>query len=506
MLLKTFSRPTREALSLLLVFFSVSTFFALFSIPSVEASNCNGTSVPGLSPLNDLGNQTYLGYRGGLYPNGTNRDPQSHLNDGLVLAGSIIPLNSTGNPSTSGKVVLVSIGMSNTNIETQGLIELAKNDSSLNPKLVIVNGAEGGEDAHAIVTNPAPYWSYVNTQLSNAGVTSKQVEAAWLKEADASPSGSNITYAATLSSQLTTILQMMRQQFPNLKLTYLSSRIYAGYASSTLNPEPYAYTSGFSVKWTVEEQINGTSLLNYKPFVGPVQTSWIAWGPYMWANGLVSRSDGLTWTCSDFQSDGTHPSIPQGQLKVGSMLLNFFKTEPTAAPWFINNGVVHDVAVTGISVSRDFAYSGVDANPINLNVTVANQGGAQQTFAVSVAANSTVMENQTVTVGAGKSMLFSFGWSTASLTRGVYTLTAHASTVTGETNRSNNNLTWGGTFTVMMKGDVNGDCKVNIVDLTLVGAKFGTTGAQALPEDLDNDGIINVFDLAIVAQSFGLQC
>src|SRR5712692_1950168 len=294
----TYSSPTsmclslkgfvRGIVSLILLVLTTSTIVVLYSPSlSVAGANCNGTSVPGLTPLNDLGNGTYLGYRGGLYPGGANQDPQAHLSDGLSLASQVTPLNSTGSPSATGKIVLVSIGMSNTNIETAGLIQLAKNDSSINPQLVIVNGAEGGEDAHAIVTNPAPYWTYVNNQLTSAGVTAKQVEAAWLKEADASPSGSNITYAATLSSQLNTILQMMLQQFPNLKLTYISSRIYAGYASSTLNPEPYAYTSGFSVKWTVEEQINGTSSLNYKPSNGPVQASWTALGPYMLAKGMI---------------------------------------------------------------------------------------------------------------------------------------------------------------------------------------------------------------------------
>lgn len=335
-----YPRSCQRLLSIILLILSASAILVSSSIDPVAGANCNGTSVPGLTPLNDLGSGTYLGYRGGLYPDGTSQDPQSHLNDGLTLASLVTPLNTSGIPSPSGKIVLVSVGMSNTNIETQGLTQLAKNDSSLNPHLVIVNGAQGGEDAHAIVTNPAPYWSYVDTQLANAGVTPQQVEAAWLKEADASPSGSNITYAATLSSQLTTILQMMLQQFPNLKLTYLSSRIYAGYASSTLNPEPYAYTSGFSVKWTVEEQINGTSSLNYKSSSGPVRVSWIAWGPYMWANGLVPRSDGLTWVCSDFQNDGTHPSTPQGQLKVGNILLSFFKTDPTSTQWFLNGGAV----------------------------------------------------------------------------------------------------------------------------------------------------------------------
>ena len=29
----------------------------------------------------------------------------------------------------------------------------------------------------------------------------------------------------------------------------------------------------------------------------------MAWGPYLWADGEVPRSDGLQWFCSDFASD-----------------------------------------------------------------------------------------------------------------------------------------------------------------------------------------------------------
>ncbi len=332
-------RIAQQARTFILVLLTFSSLGALTGTPLVQASNCSNTNVAGLVSINDLGTGTYLGYEGGLYPNGVNTTPLAHLNDGLGLARQISPRNASGSPGPTGKVVLVSVGMSNTNIETQGLIDLAKNDTALNPSLVIVDGAEGGEDANKIVTDPAPYWAFVDTQLSNAHVTTKQVQAAWLKEADASPTGSQITYAATLMSQEITILQMMLQQFPNLELVYLSSRIYAGYASSTLNPEPFAYTSGFSVKWLVEEQLNGTTSLNYKPSQGAVVVPWVAWGPYMWANGLSPRSDGLTWQCSDFQSDGTHPSIPQGQFKVGGMLLTFFKSDPTTTPWFTNQGV-----------------------------------------------------------------------------------------------------------------------------------------------------------------------
>jgi len=36
---------------------------------------------------------------------------------------------------------------------------------------------------------------------------------------------------------------------------FLSSRIYAGYATTLLNPEPYAFESGFSVQRLVQAQI-----------------------------------------------------------------------------------------------------------------------------------------------------------------------------------------------------------------------------------------------------------
>lgn len=328
---------SKSKLATVLTIFAFSTaLVANFSVAPAFASNCANTSVPGLVPLTDMGNNTYLGLHGGLYPNSTNTMPQSHLNSGLALSAKITPLNKTGGPSSRGKIVLVSVGMSNTLIETNGLISLVGSDRNLNPSLVIVNGAEGGEDARTLVSNPAPYWTFVNNQLAASNVTAQQVEAARLKEADANPTGSQITYAETLSGQLITILQMMHTNFPNLKLVYISSRIYAGYASSTLNPEPYAYTSGFAVRWTLQAQLNGTSSMNFNATNGQINAPWVAWGPYMWANGLTPRSDGLTWVCSDFQSDGTHPSMPQGQMKVGRMLLGFFSTDPTTRSWFTN--------------------------------------------------------------------------------------------------------------------------------------------------------------------------
>ena len=126
----------------------------------------------------------------------------------------------------------------------------------------------------------------------------------------------------------------MHDRFPNLKIAYLSSRTYAGYATSPLNPEPHSYESGFAVKWLIADQIAGKPELNYDPAKGPVRAPWCAWGPYVWADGTKSNSDGLDYVRADYEQDGTHPS-PSGREKVAGRLLGFLKSDPTARPWFM---------------------------------------------------------------------------------------------------------------------------------------------------------------------------
>jgi len=57
------------------------------------------------------------------------------------------------------------------------------------------------------------------------------------------------------------------------------SRIYAGYASSTLNPEPYAYENAFAIKRVIAQQLSGDPALNYDAASGPVVAPWLSWGP-----------------------------------------------------------------------------------------------------------------------------------------------------------------------------------------------------------------------------------
>jgi Cu/Ag efflux protein CusF len=291
-----------------------------------------------LQPLTELGTGKHKDFEGGLYPGGKNERPAAHDKAGLALARKIQPLDAEGKPSADGKIVLLSVGMSNTTQEFSTFKRLADKDEAKNPHLAIVDGAQGGMTA-AVIQDPdrgrgKQFWDKVDERLKDASVTREQVQVAWLKEADAGPRDPFPKHAQTLHAELRRIVRLMHDRFPNLKIIYLSSRICAAFAKTPLNPEPIAYETGFSVKWLIEEQIKGDKAFNYDPAKGKVQAPWLSWGPYLWTNGVAKRADGLTYEESDFAGDGTHPA-PAGQRKVADHLMHFFKTDATAKEWFV---------------------------------------------------------------------------------------------------------------------------------------------------------------------------
>ncbi|MGI9014878.1 MAG: hypothetical protein ACR2GY_11615 [Phycisphaerales bacterium] len=324
----------------------VMGFGAVVCVQPLAAQNCNGTST-GEIPINDLGKLRYLGlYGGGLYADGSNDPPADHAAVGLARAAAIEPLDANGDPDPNGKYVLISIGMSNTSSEFCCGPETFMGQAAVHPEvnrdeLVIVNGAQGGRDAIAWRTPDAPTFDVVEQRLSNAGVTEAQVVAIWLKQANARPVVSlpdSKADAWQLYEHLGNIVRAAKVRYPNLQVVFLSSRIYAGYATTNLNPEPYAYESGFSVKWIIDAQIRQMRGGGIDPLAGNLDYSdgtapWLVWGPYLWADGLVPRSDGLTWECADFRSDGTHPE-EGGRRKVGNMLMDHFLGSPFTQPWF----------------------------------------------------------------------------------------------------------------------------------------------------------------------------
>jgi hypothetical protein len=282
--------------------------------PSKGTADCARTST-GLTPLTDfVGKRKYRGYRGGLYPNARNKPTAAYLRVGVNQARRVRRIG--------GQFVLLSIGMANASDEFAAFKRLADVDPLKNPELVIVDGAQNGGEAGRIKRPTAEYWRVVDERLKAADATADQVQVIWLKEAIAGEDRPFPRDARALQADLRAIVRIIKAKFPNLRLIYLSSRTYAGYAITGHNPEPAAYDSAFGVRWLIGERM-----------AGKIRGPWIGWGPYLWTDGLRGRGDGLAWACEDVGQDGTHPSR-SGAQKVAQLLLQFFRSDPTARPWF----------------------------------------------------------------------------------------------------------------------------------------------------------------------------
>ncbi len=304
-----------------------------------SSADCSLSST-GSVPIPDLGGDTYQGEPGGLYPDGSNDLPADHANLGLWHAAQIEPLDGAGNPDPNGRIVVLSIGVSNTRSEFGMFIRRA--GDVVDADVVLVNGAQPGEDISMWQSADSRTWQAIDGALGQNGVTAEQVQAVWIKLPDIVNGPTEIlpfpTNSETYRDQLAVVVQHARDTYPNLRLAYLSSRIYAGYnTSGRPSPEPLAYENGFGVKWLIADQIAGDASLNADPRRGEVEAPWLAWGPYLWADGTSPRSDGLIWECGDLQDDGIHPS-QSGAVKVADMLVAHFGTHPTAAPWFAADG------------------------------------------------------------------------------------------------------------------------------------------------------------------------
>jgi len=326
-----------------------------------------------LVPITDM-KAPYKGEDGGLYGAGRNEMPEAHRAAYLKECEQIRPLDADGHPSTEGKIGLITIGFSNTSIESEDFKSTADADPQKSPGVIIVNGAIGSRSAVMwawdgstvlpkaeqdrldkemdLVRMPKTNrrgnagvdrdtWPTLANRIAAAGLSPKQVQAVWLKHVEANPQplGEFPSHARALQADITAILNIARHYYPNLRVAYLSSRTFGGWSErQSGSPEPYAYESGFGTRWVIQSQIHGAAELNFDPARGEVRAPLVLWGPYLWAQGNSPRKlDGLVWSESDVRADHLHPN-EAGTRKTTTLLLNFFKTDEGANRWFLKAG------------------------------------------------------------------------------------------------------------------------------------------------------------------------
>jgi len=343
----------------------------LVALATLAFFDCTLTSV-GIVPLNDLGPGLYVpGTIGGLYPGGQDVRPAAHLAAGRAIATTeVLPRNAAGAVDLgNGKIGLVSIGMSNTTQEFDGsplaFKPRADLDPSKDPHVVIVDGAQGGKSASNWADPTDPLWAVLAGRITTAGLSPLQVQVAWVKLAEKMPGptyGAFPAHTNALKADIETTLHHLIALYPNLRVAFLSSRTRA-YTSifTDLNPEPFAYESGIAVRELIEQQLLGDPALAYA--LPSPQSPWLAWGPYLWADGTTPRSDGLVWNCGDTQPDFTHPSA-SGVQKVADQLLAYFKTDSTSTPWYLRPGVIGSPPKPFVSVA-----SSTGAVPLAAGIT-----------------------------------------------------------------------------------------------------------------------------------------
>jgi len=221
-----------------------------------------------------------------------------------------------------------------------------------NPNLFVAYGFEfqlpGGNYGADDPSSNSAFYASLDFALQRQGLTPKQVQVIWLffpagmdRYPDLYSNPQNLTFptdAQILKGLWINVLLAIQTRYPNVKIIYNSTKGYMyataadGFNGIPGSPvEPWNHDLGWSVKWAIEDQINGVS--NVRP--------WLAWGPYFWSygDGTPRHWDGFVWTCADVMDNGTniHPS-PSGMDKMSAMLIDFFTTDPTATPWFLGSG------------------------------------------------------------------------------------------------------------------------------------------------------------------------
>lgn len=165
----------------------------------------------------------------------------------------------------------------------------------------------------------------------------------------------------------------------------------------------------------------------------------------------------------------------------------------------------HDVAITNVTCNSNLVSAG---KTVNITVLAINNGSAAETFNVTVYANTTVIGTQTINnLASGENTTLTFSWNTTGLTPSSnYTIWAEANSVPGET-ALENNVFVNGHVKIRIRGDINGDDKVDLTDLVLAAAAYGSRpGDPHWNPEADLAplyGIIDIFDLVTLAALYG---
>jgi len=159
--------------------------------------------------------------------------------------------------------------------------------------------------------------------------------------------------------------------------------------------------------------------------------------------------------------------------------------------------------------SATLANSTRAGQTVRLTANITNTGDYTGSFTFWAMANSTIIPSTTMSLVPGQTAVLTINWVTTGMKPGIYSLTANVTTTGESAPNFVDNMGVPHSIRIRPAGDVNGDCIVNIIDVTLVTIAFGRSiGSPGYnpKSDLNNDGTINIIDVTIVTTTFGKTC
>ncbi len=155
-----------------------------------------GKEQVGFKPLTEMtAEERYQGEEGGLYGRGHNIPPRVHREAAEWQMSRMQSLDKEGKPADDGRIVFVSISMSNATQEFSTFKRLADADPDKSPKLTIVDCAQGGQAMAEWVDPNGNPWQVADRRL--AGASHSSASAGGLDQAGQQRSARRFTGAWT---------------------------------------------------------------------------------------------------------------------------------------------------------------------------------------------------------------------------------------------------------------------------------------------------------------------
>ena len=287
------------------------------------------------TPLNDLKKNKYRDSVGGLYPGGLNHPYGTYASDLGTASKRIIPIDTFGNASATGYILFLSLGGSTGGHNMMALRDKTIDNPKTNPYLKLLNGNNGtGQGSLNSIAKPdAPYWDHVSQSLTATKSSYRQVQVIYLETEDSSVNVNWPDRPLEVKELLESALRNIKIKFPNIKIVYVLGRTQTFDVTATWNKEPCPYYFGWSCKWAIQDQMNGTPGTRYKgnKAVAPM----LAWGFYQWADTIPRKTDGFYWLPTE-TADGLHAN-EEGQDTLSNRFQNFLLTDKYAATWYANH-------------------------------------------------------------------------------------------------------------------------------------------------------------------------